>query len=109
MKRTKKITAFLKAISKDLPKQEYQFLSTISEKGEDLIQKGLDKDGDGFPIMPHKNYVKKIPQKNLVNHENRLKSAFDSNGFEGVKTYLTPFVKIELRKEFFEKLNKTLV
>lgn len=99
----------LKAISKDLPRQQYQFLSTVSEKGEDLIQKGLDKDGEGIPIMPHKNYIKKIPLKNEVNHENRLKSAFDSNGFEGVKSYLTPFVKKELRVEFFEKLNKTLV
>jgi hypothetical protein len=108
MKRTKKITEYLRAIAKDLPRAEYTFHGKISEKGDDIIQRGITKDADGLPIMPHKSYQKKIPFQRQANHENRLKSAYDGNGFQGVKHYLKAFVKPELQGEFFNKLQKAL-
>jgi hypothetical protein len=108
MKRTKKITAALKAIAKVLPRQEYQYLGTQIEKGIDLIQRGIVEDGEKLPVLPHKEYVKKIPIKNEVNHINRMKSAFDAGGIEAVKKYLIPFVKAERQGEFFDRLQKTL-
>lgn len=108
MKRTKKITAALKAIATGLPKQEYQYLATQKEEGADLIQRGITEDGNKKPVLPHKSYLKKIPLKNEVNHINRLKSAYDAGGLEAVKKYLLPFVKPEVQVEFFDKLQKTL-
>jgi hypothetical protein len=109
MKRTKKITQALRAIAKQLPRQEYTFAGRISENGHDIIQRGITKDEDGLPIMPHKSYVKKIPLQRAANHQRRIRSAFDSNGFEGVKAYLKAYIKPELQVEFFTKLQKALV
>jgi hypothetical protein len=108
MKRTKKITAALKAIASGLPRQEYQYLGIQVEKGENLIQRGVLEDGDKKPVLAHKEYLKKIPLTNEVNHINRMKSAFDSGGVEAVKKYLIPFVKPERRAEFFDRLQITL-
>jgi hypothetical protein len=108
MKRTKKITKQLEAIAKGMPRQEYVSYGTLVEKGCDLIQKGIMEDGDKKPILTHKEYLKKIPVKNEVNHFNRLKSAFDSNGIEGVKKYVKPLLKPELQAEFFERLQNNL-
>lgn len=109
MKRTKKITATLKAIAKGMPKQEYVYRGTVLEKGEDIIQRGIKEDGDKKPILPHKEYRKSIAISNAVNHTNRLKSAWDANGLEGVKAYVKPFIKPELQGEFFDRLQKALV
>lgn len=109
MKRTKKITEYLRAIAKDLPRKEYTYAGKLSEKGDDIIQRGITKDADGLSVMPHKSYQKKIPLKREANHERRMRSAFDSNGFEGVKAYLKAYVKPELQVEFFTKLKKALV
>ena len=109
MKRTKKITKSLRAIAKQLPRQEYTFAGCISEKGDDIIQRGITKDSDGLPIMPHKSYVKKIPLQRNANHERRIRSAFDSNGFEGVKAYLKAYVKPEKQALAFSDLEKIMV
>lgn len=108
MKRTKKVTAALKAIAKGLPKQEYTYYDTLSESGADLIQRGITEDSDKKPILTHKTYMRRIPVKGEINHENRVKSAYDSGGVEAVKKYLHPFVKPEVQVEFFNKLEKTL-
>lgn len=108
MKRTKKITKVLLAISKTLPKQKYQYLGKLTEKGADLIQKGIMEDGDKRPIFPHKEYVKSIPLEREVNHFNRLKSAYDSGGKKGVKAYLKKLLKPEMEAEFFSKLDLVL-
>lgn len=108
MKRTKKVTEYLKAIAKDLPRQEYTFAGQLSEKGHDIIQRGISSDANGQPILPHKSYVKDIPLNRQANHQRRLRSAYDGNGFQGVKHYLKAFVKPELQGEFFEKLGKAL-
>lgn len=108
MKRTKKITATLKEIAKSMPRQEYQFLANQVQQGHDLIQKGQLEDGENKPILPHKTYVKKIPITGEVNHLNRMKSAFDSNGIVGVKTYLKPFIKPELQGDFLKRVESVL-
>jgi len=108
MKRTKRITKAIKAIASGMPKQEYQYLGTKTEKGEDLIQRGIKEDSDKLPVLPHKTYVNKIPLKNEVNHINRMKSAFDADGIRGVKNYLKPFIKPELQAEFFSKVDSVL-
>lgn len=108
MKRTKKQTKVLLAISKTLPKQKYQYLGKLTEKGSDLIQKGIQEDGDKKPILPHKEYLKSIPLENEVNHFNRLKSAYDANGKAGVKAYLKKLLKPELEAEFFSRLDLVL-
>lgn len=108
MKRTKRTTKFLRAIAKDLPRQEYVYAGSQSENGEDIIQRGITKDSDGLPIISGKRYFKKIPLQNQVNHENRLKSAWDSNGMDGIISYLKGYVKPDLQAEFFDKLKKAL-
>lgn len=108
MKRTKKVTKVLLAISKTLPKQKYQYLGKLTEKGSDLIQKGITEDGEKKPILPHKEYIKSIPLEKEVNHFNRLKSAYDSGGKLGVKVYLKKLLKPELKAEFFSKLDMVL-
>jgi predicted ABC-class ATPase len=108
MKRTKKITEALKAIASGLPKQEYHYLATQKENGADLIQRGILEDGDKKPVLPNKDYLKKIAIKNEVNHINRMKSAYDAGGVEAVKKYLRPFLKPELQVDFFDRLQKTL-
>ncbi len=108
MKRTKKITETLKAIAKTLPRQEYHYYDHLVESGDDLIKRGETHDGDHLPILPHKQYVKKVPIKNEVNHGNRLKSAYDSGGKEAVKKYLVPFLKPEKKDEFMARVDQAL-
>ncbi len=104
MKRTKKITATLKAISNGLPGQNYSYHGRISEKGDQILQRGVDKDGDGLPVLPNKEYIRSVAMERKVNHFRRLKSAFDSNGLEGIKNYLGQFLKPEKKKEYFKEL-----
>jgi len=108
MKRTKKITQTLLEISKNLPRQKYQSVGKLTESGHDLIQRGMIHDGDNIPILPHKNYIKSIPIENEVNHFNRLKSAFDSNGKIGVKAYLKKLIKPEFELQFFTRIDQLL-
>lgn len=108
MKRTKKITETIKAIADILPKQEYTYYDTLLESGADLIQRGEKEDADKKPILPHKQYIRKIPVKGEINHNNRLKSAWDANGLEGVKSYIKPLLKTEKQTEFFDRLHKAL-
>lgn len=42
------------------------------------------------------------------NHFRRMKRAFDSNGVEGVKKYVEPYIKKELRQLYFDKLQEVL-
>ena len=108
MKRTKKITKALTAIASGLPRQDYHYLGKQVEKGSDLLQRNILEDGDKKPVLPHIEYIKKIPLKNEVNHVNRLKSAWDAGGLEAVKNYLRPMVKPERQAEFFDRLQQTL-
>lgn len=108
MKRTKKVTETLKAIAEMLPKKEYTYYDTLSEKGEDLIQRGVKEDSDNLPILPHKQYVRKIPVTGEINHANRLKSSWDAGGLESVKKYIGPLLKPEKQGEFFDRLHKAL-
>lgn len=108
MKRTKKITATLAEIAKGMPRQEYEYLSNLVQEGSDLIQRGETHDGDDKPLLAHKQYVKKIALKKDVNHFNRMKSAFDSNGIVGVKAYLKAFVKPEIQVDFFKRIDSVL-
>lgn len=108
MKRTKYQTQKLREIAKGLPEDTYYVNEINTQQGADLIQRGITEDGEGHMIMPYKEYHQKLSKPMPVNHENRLKSAFDSNGFEGVKSYLTKYVKTELSNEFFGKLKVLL-
>jgi hypothetical protein len=108
MKRTKRITLILKAIAKDLPKKNYEFETTLKVKGEEIVKKGVATDADNKSIDESKIYTTKAKVSRLVNHQNRLKSAFDANGFQGVKAYMAPFIKEELRSEFFAKLKSAI-
>ena len=108
MKRTKKTTQTLLEISKNLPRQKYQSVGKMTESGHDLIQRGMIHDGDNIPILPHKNYIKSILVENEVNHFNRLKSAFDSNGKIGVKAYLKKLIKPEFELQFFTRIDQLL-
>jgi hypothetical protein len=108
MKRTKKTTQTLLEISKNLPTQKYQSTGKLSEPGHLLIQKGMTHDGDNIPILAHKNYIKSIPVENEVNHFNRLKSAFDSNGKIGVKAYVKRLIKPQFELQVFIRIDALL-
>ena len=108
MKRTKNQTKTLREIAKGLPPDTYYVNEVNTQSGADLIQRGITQDGEGGNIMPHKEYHQKVRIPIPANHENRLKSAFDANGYYGVKMYLTKYVKTELRDEFFGKLKALL-
>jgi hypothetical protein len=108
MKRTKKIKAIIKAIAKDMPQKHYDFQTVLKVKGSEIVKKGIGKDADDKPIDESKVYATKRKLSRLVNHENRMKSAFDANGFEGLKAYMTPFIHQELRTEFFAKLKSAI-
>jgi hypothetical protein len=108
MKRTKKTTQTLLEISKTLPKHKYQSIGKLSEPGDILIERGMTHDGDNIPILPHKNYIKSILVENEVNHFNRLKSAFDSNGKIGVKAYVKRLIKPQFELQVFIRIDALL-
>jgi hypothetical protein len=108
MKRPRKTTQTLLEISKTLPKHKYQSIGKLSEPGDILIQRGMTHDGDNIPILPHNNYIKSILVENEVNHFNRLKSAFDSNGKIGVKAYLKKLMKPEFESQLFTRIDQLL-
>jgi len=83
-------------------------MGKLSESGHHLIQRGMTHDGDNIPIDTHKNYIKSILVENEVNHFNRLKSAFDSNGKTGVKAYLKKLIKPEFELQFFTRIDQLL-
>jgi hypothetical protein len=101
MKRTKKTNKLIAAIAKNMPKQEYEYIGIVTEKGASLIKSGITKDGNGKTVDPTGSYLKKTPFTREVNHQNRMKTAFDCSGWEGVKRYLRPLVKPELEAGFF--------
>ncbi len=82
MKRTKRITQNLLAIARQLPDEKYLY-NSMAFRGSQLMER--DK-----------------------NHFRRMKRAFDSNGVEGVKKYVEPYIKKELRQLYFDKLQEVL-
>lgn len=103
MKRTKKITKNIEFLAKQLPRQQYTSNNAIICKGSDLIAKGTDA-VEGKEVDPDKKYIQHGKIQNDVCHFRRLKRAYDANGFEGLKNYLTPFVKHTQREQFFAQI-----
>jgi hypothetical protein len=108
MKRTKKTNKTLLAISKTLPKHKYKSSSKLLQSGLDLINKGMTHMYTNTPIDPNDNYTQSILVENEVNHYNRLKSAFDSNGKIGVKAYLKKLIKPEFEVQLFTRIDQLL-
>lgn len=108
MRRTKKITHFLKAIAKELPAERYASRNSVVLTGEEILQSG-QTESKGEPIDPKQKYIQEVPLIIGKNHFRRLKRSYDSAGFPGVKTYLKAYVRPELQNEFFLKLEKALI
>lgn len=108
MKRTKRLTQALKALAKQLPKQDYQYVKKEVKKGSDLFKEGVTELSNGEGIDFAKEYIKNVIDKNEVNHFRRLKSAFDSNGFDGLQNYLIPYLKPETKDIALQSLKANL-
>jgi|GEM_PF-2516715 len=57
--------------------------------------------------LPKQKY-KSLCRLYEVNHYNRLKSAFDSNGKIGVKAYVKKLIKPEFELQFFTRIDQLL-
>lgn len=103
-KLTKKIRKQLRILAGQMPVTYYDVTHKSYVKGEELLKSKVTE-VEGKPVDPEKVYVNHRQKYHLVNHKNRITRAFESNGWNGVTSYvkqMADFVKdqVETPEEF---------
>lgn len=86
MKNHKKDMQDLRQLAASLPRtyQDGEVMATIT--GAALIAKGINE-VDGKPVLPEKSYLRKISDRQPVNHFRRMKKLYTNGGAEEVAKY----------------------
>lgn len=104
MKTTDKL---LKTIARQLPKYSEPCFTRHLVKGHQLTDADKEKIAEIPVVDQEKYYARRLSSSVEVNHERRLRRAYDRQGKEGIIHYIKAFVKPEALPNIMNMLNTT--
>lgn len=95
---TKAVLKDIKNLAKRLPPVALEGKVELyrSMVGQGFINNGVSKDKDNGVIDPRSNYISKLDIKPGINHERRLRKAYEDQGWLGVDLYLKGLQRIQI-------------
>lgn len=92
-----------KVIASNLPPSVV--INQTHVKGKTLLNKGINQDEEGLPILPNEKYIRYFP--NQINATKMIISAWKSGKDKAVRDWLTAFLQnhINIQNHFPELIN----